>query len=68
MGNQTRNGKPVPKRAICRLASIHVQGREYGKSMSGGCEVDLHEVVAPGLTLEQALGDYISGFELLDEQ
>lgn len=68
MGSQTRNDKPRTKRAICRLASITVQAPDYGRTMSAGCEVDLLERVGPGLTLEDALGAYVTGFELLDEQ
>lgn len=72
MGNLTRSGRATlsaartPKRAICRLNHVAVRGVEYGREIGRDSEVDLHEIVAPGVTLEQALGDLVQSFTLID--
>jgi hypothetical protein len=54
------------KRAICRMQHVAVRGRDYGRDMGFGAEVDLDELVAPGLTLEQALGEHAERFEVIE--
>ena len=71
MANRSRHSAPAPartKRAVCRLAAITVRGTDFGVSLGPGMEVDLLATDGAGVTLEQLLGHYITGFELLDPQ
>ena len=64
------------KMAICRCGeggTVSVQGIERSRMMSAGSRVDLDEVLVPATadrqaqTLKQALGHYLSLFEIEPE-
>ena len=55
--------------ARCRLQQISIQGAGFGRTYGAGALVNLDEVLVadPRLTVEQALGDRIDGFELVTD-
>jgi hypothetical protein len=55
----------MPRLATCRFAELTVRTRDgFTHRFGAGVVADLDAEIAPGLTLADALGEYVSGFHV----
>lgn len=52
---------------VCGLAEVAIYASDYGRRLGLGSVVDLDEVIAPGVTMEAALGRFRSAFYPLNQ-